>query len=152
MDFETFKKVIAKTKTEKPLLFELEHDNIPTMEEVITFQKQYQIVLPEKYIQFLLNFGGGYFGYANIYSLDKNSDFFISNHNPVIVKDFLFVADNGCGDNYAFRIQGSKCNEEIVFCDHEDNSVHDTGFSDILEYLTKIGLKQRIPNDSPPSS
>ena len=53
MDFETFKKAIKKAKTEEPLLFELAHDNIPTVEEVITFQKQYQITLPEKYIQFI---------------------------------------------------------------------------------------------------
>lgn len=31
MDFETFRKAIKKEKTEKPILFELEHDDIPTM-------------------------------------------------------------------------------------------------------------------------
>ena len=125
------------------MLLELEHDNIPTMEEVIAFQEQHQIVLPEKYIQFILNFGGGYFGCANIYSLDKNSDFFIFKHNPSIVKDILFMADNGCGDYYAFRVEDGKCREDIIFYDHEDNSVQDTTFSDVLEYLVKIGLNQR---------
>ena len=98
MDFETFRKAIKKEKTEKPILFELEHDDIPTMKDVIAFHKQYQILLPEKYIQVLLNFGGGYFGYANIYSIDKDSYFFIFNHNPVKVENLLFIADNGCGD------------------------------------------------------
>ena len=60
MDLETFKEVIQKVKS--PPLFALEHDRIPTMEAILDFQKQYHIVLPEKYIQFLLNFGGGYFG------------------------------------------------------------------------------------------
>lgn len=142
MDFEAFKKAIKKAKSKRTFAFELEHDNIPTMEEVITFQKQHQIVLPEKYIQFLLNFGGGYFGYANIYSLDKNSDFFIFKRNSTVVKDLLFMADNGCGDYYAFRIEGGMCREEIVFYDHEDNTVQDTDFSDVLEYLVKIGLGQ----------
>lgn len=142
MDFQTFHEVIKRVKAKEPLLFELEHDAIPTMENIIDFQKQYRIILPEKYIQFLLSFGGGYFGYANIYSLDKNSYFFISNHNPAIIKDLLFIADNECGDYYAFRIQGEKCNEEIVFYDHEDNTIKDTNFSDVLEYLVKIGLNQ----------
>ena len=58
MDFQTFNEVIKKVKTKKPSLFELEHDNIPEMENIINFQKQHKIILPEKYIQFLLSFGG----------------------------------------------------------------------------------------------
>ncbi len=142
MDFEMFKEAVQKAKTKTPVLFELKHDSIPTMKEMIAFQKQHQIILPQKYAQFLLNFGGGYFGYANIYSFDKNSNFFIFNHNPAIVKDLLFMADNGCGDYYAFHVEGGICKEEIVFCDHEDNTVHHTDFSDVLEYLVKIGLHQ----------
>lgn len=142
MDFQTFNKIIKRVKAKEPLLFELEHDDIPAMETIINFQKQHKIILPEKYIQFLLSFGGGYFGYANIYSLDENSYFFIFNHNPAIIKDLLFIADNECGDYYAFRVQDNKCSEEIVFYDHEDNSIKDTDFSDVLEYLVKTGLNQ----------
>lgn len=140
MEFETFKEVVRTAKTETPLLFELEHDNIPTINDVIKFQEQYQIILPEKYIQFLLNFGGGYFGYAIIYSLDKNSDFFIFNHNPSRVEDLLFMADNECGDYYAFRMEGDKCSEEIVLYDHDSNMIQGVRFSDIFEYLVKMGL------------
>ena len=142
VDFQTFNKIIKRVKAKEPLLFELEHDDIPAMETIINFQKQHKIILPEKYIQFLLSFGGGYFGYANIYSLDENSYFFIFNHNPAIIKDLLFIADNECGDYYAFRVQDNKCSEEIVFYDHEDNSIKDTDFSDVLEYLVKTGLNQ----------
>ncbi len=142
MDFETFVKVVEKAKMETPLLFELQHDNIPTMKDVITFQEQYQIILPEKYIQVLLNYGGGYFGYANVYSLDKDSYFFIFNYNPVNVKDLFFIADNECGDYYAFQVEGNKCGEKVVFYDHESNTVQETAFSDVLEYLAKIGLHQ----------
>jgi hypothetical protein len=142
VDFQTFNKIIKRVKAKEPLLFELEHDDIPAMETIINFQKQHKIILPEKYIQFLLSFGGGYFGYANIYSLDENSYFFIFNHNPAIIKDLLFIADNECGDYYAFRVQDNKCSEEIVFYDHEDNSIKDTDFSNVLEYLVKTGLNQ----------
>ena len=34
MDFETFREIVRKVKTEKSLLFELQHDKIPTMEDV----------------------------------------------------------------------------------------------------------------------
>ena len=55
MDFETFRKVVKKEKAEKPILFELEHDDIPTMKDVIAFHKQYQILLPEKYMKCYTN-------------------------------------------------------------------------------------------------
>lgn len=141
MDFETFKKTVKEEKAKKPLLFGLEHDTIPTMKDVTAFQEQYQIIFPEKYIQALLNFGGGYFGYGNLYSLDKDSYFFIMNHNPAQVTDLLFMADNACGDSYAFRVDGRQCGEEIVFYDHESKTVQDTAFSDVFEYLVKVGLQ-----------
>ena len=142
MDFEIFRSIVEKAKEKHAVLFGLDYDAIPSVEEIYSFQKEYKIQLPEKYIQFLLHYGGGYFGYANIYSLDKNSSFFIFNHNPAIIKNLLFIADNECGDYYAFRVQGDKCSEEIVFYDHEDNTIKDTDFSDVLEYLVKIGLNQ----------
>ena len=111
MDFKVFKEVVKKVQIKTPFLFELGHDNIPTAEDIIAFQKQHKILFPEKYIQFLSNFGGGYFGYTNIYSLDRDSHFFVFNHNPSILEDLLFIADNGCGDYYAFRIQNSRCSE-----------------------------------------
>ena len=142
MDFKVFKEVVKKVQIKTPFLFELGHDNIPTAEDIIAFQKQHKILFPEKYIQFLSNFGGGYFGYTNIYSLDRDSHFFVFNHNPSILEDLLFIADNGCGDSYAFRIQNSRCSEEIVFYDHENGTVQNTDFSDVLEYLVKIGLNR----------
>lgn len=78
---------VKTVRTEKPILFGLPHDNIPSVEEISEFEKRYHIQLPEKYKQFLLEYGGGYFGYANIYSLE----------------------------------------------------IRDTEFSDILEYLVKVG-------------
>ena len=141
MDFARFTEIVGNVKTKHPHFFELEHDKIPTMEDVLAFQEQYQIILPEKYIQFLLNFGGGYFGFAIIYSLDKDSYFSIYNHNPAQVKDLLFIADNECGDYYAFQIENGKCSEEIVFYDHDNNAVKQKAvFPDIFEYLVKTEL------------
>ena len=141
MDFARFTEIVGNVKTKHPHFFEFKHDKIPTMEDVLAFQEQYQIILPEKYIQFLLNFGGGYFGFAIIYSLDKDSYFSIYKHNPDRVKDLLFIADNECGDYYAFQIENGRCREEIVFYDHDNNAVEQgTVFPDIFEYLVKTGL------------
>ena len=142
MDFETFYEITKITKAKKPFLFELGHDAIPTMEHIFTLQKQHQVILPEKYIQFISNFGGGYFGYANIYSLDKNSYFYLANHNKKVLGKLLFIADNECGDYYAFCIKCGKCKDAIVFYNHDENTICATEFSDIFEFLIKMGLNQ----------
>ena len=40
MNFEIFMENIKKTKAKEPLLLELEHDNMPTMDEVIALQNE----------------------------------------------------------------------------------------------------------------
>lgn len=142
MDFDTFQGIVAQVKAEQPLLLELEHDHIPCMEEILEFQKQHQIQLPEKYIQFLLHYGGGYFGFANIYSFDKDSYFYLPNHNEKGFEEFLYIADNECGDYYAFRIERGKCHDAVLFYDHDEKKMNHTEFSDILEYLVKTGLSR----------
>lgn len=144
MDFNTFKCIVEKAKVECPLLFELDHDEIPQMEDIVAFQKQHHLQLPKKYIQFLSNYGGGYFGYANIYSFDKNSYFYLCNHNENKPASFLYVADNECGDYYAFPVENGKCQDRVVLLNHENSQVCSTEFSDILEYLVKVGLKKQI--------
>lgn len=140
MEFNTFKSMVDAAKTERPKLFQLGHDHIPGTEEIFELEKQYHIQLPQKYVQFLLAYGGGYFGYANIYSLDKNSSFYLLNYNKPDLKEHLYISDNGCGDNYAFHIENGICSEIIIFYDHEDGEMHDTEFCDIFEYLVEIGL------------
>ncbi len=141
MDISTFTEIVKRTQVKEPLLFELDHDTIPQMEEILAFQDQYHIQLPEKYIYVLLNYGGGYFGYANIYSLDQESCFYLPKNNEERPEQLLFVADNECGDFYAFPVEQGKCREEVVFYDHEEQRICGTEFSDILEYLVETGLK-----------
>ena len=143
MEFYTFKNIVEKVQNEKPLLFKLEHDNIPNQADISEFEQLYHIQLPKKYTQFLLTYGGGYFGYANIYSFDKNSNFYLLNNNPLPLQKYLSIADNACCDYYAFYIENGKCSEAVVFYNHDDQKIYTTEFSDILEYLIKVGLKQQ---------
>lgn len=142
MDFKTFESIVKTVKKECPLLFELDRDRIPSMEEVLAFQERYQVQLPERYIQFLLHYGGGYFGYANIYSLDSESCFYLGNFNEPGAEPLLYIADNECGDYYAFPIRQGRCQDEVVLYDHDQREIQQTEYSDILDYLVKTGLKR----------
>ncbi|MBQ1991487.1 MAG: SMI1/KNR4 family protein [Clostridia bacterium] len=141
MEYELFAEIVNDYKCKNPILFGLEPDRIPRVEEVEEFEKILSVELSLKYKKFLLSFGGGYFGFANIYSLDKESDFYLLNYNDIPVEKYLRISDNGCGDYYMLQIDNQKCLEQLFFYDHETNSISITEYSDIFEYLAYVGLK-----------
>lgn len=143
MEFAEFTAVVETARKENPILFSLGHDAIPAPEAAAEFERQNRIKLPEKYVQFLLAYGGGYFGFSNVYSLDETSDFYLLKHNKMPLESIFRVGDNGWGDYYAFRVDGGTCSEELYFQDHEAGKVSGTGYGDILECLIKVGLKQK---------
>ena len=71
------------------------------MKDICQFEEFSGICLPEDYKKLLLKYGGGYFGFANLYSLDKKSQFYIVKNNTFPLGDYLNIGDNGCGDYYA---------------------------------------------------
>ena len=142
MNFDNFNTVVEEYRAKKPILFGLEHDKILSAEEIEQFEKTAQITLPEKYKEFIKSYGGGYFGYANIYSLDSDSDFYLLKHNNLPFKNYIRIADNGCGDYYLFSIENGKCLDSLLLSDHETGRIVWTEYGDIFEYLIEIGLKQ----------
>lgn len=99
------------------------------------------MVLPEKYKLFIIEFGGGYFGYANIYSLDNSSNYFIMKHKSFVPNVYLPIADNGCGDFYVVKCNGEYCSDKIYYYTHDSQEITETAYHDILEYLLDVGLK-----------
>ena len=60
MKISKFNEIVNSVKTNNSLLFELEHDTIPSEKDIVEFEKQYNVLLTEKYKQFLLKYGGGF--------------------------------------------------------------------------------------------
>lgn len=102
MNFDNFNTLVDECRAKEQILFGLEHDKILCAEEIEQLEKTVYIALPEKYKKFIMNYGGGYFGYANIYSLDIDSNFYLLKHNNLPFEKFIRIADNGCGDHYLF--------------------------------------------------
>ena len=144
MDYKLFKGIVEEVKNKKPVLFALESDEKPAQADIDAFEKETGITLPQKYKDFILDFGGGYFGFANIYSFDKNSYFYLLKHNNRPFDKYLKIADNGCGDYWLFCIENGKCMENVFFNDHGAGTAVQTEYRDILEYLTAIGLKKKF--------
>ncbi|MBD5453874.1 MAG: SMI1/KNR4 family protein [Lachnospiraceae bacterium] len=140
MEYGVFSKLVNDCKEKEPILFGLEHDEILSIDEIEEFEEKIHIELPEKYKKFLSEYGGGYFGYANVYSLDEGSDFYLLHYNDVPVGKYLRIADNGCGDYYLLLVDDKKCSEQLYFYEHDEAAVCAAEYADILEYLVKEGL------------
>lgn len=144
MEYDVFEKIVDESRKKYPILFALEQDEIPSREQIEVFEIKQNIVLSEKYRKVLLQFGGGYFGYANIYSLDSKSDFYLLHHNKRPIEHALYIADNGCGDRYFLQVENKTCLEQVFYFEHDTGTVLRTKYADILEYLVEVGLKATV--------
>ena len=84
-----------------------------------------------------MEFGGGYFAFANVFSVKIGSEWNIVQRNRMIaIPDFVATSDNGTGDYYGFRIVNGICDERVYLWDHEEPALlKATEFGDLLEYL-----------------
>lgn len=144
MNFSDFITIVDKCKREKPILFGLENDKIVNIYEIDKFEDENKIKLPEKYKYFLQRYGGGYFGYVNVYLLDAESDFYVLNHNELPIDKYLKIADNGCGDYYMFCVEEGRCLESLYFYEHDTGDISKTEYADIFEYLVSVGFKYGV--------
>lgn len=141
MDFERFQRYVEMVRRDKPFLFELDSEEPATPEEIVNAESSLGCKLPEEYSRFVKIFGGGYFGFTNVFS-PKRGFWSIVDRNYELPKDFRFVAfsDNGVGDLYGFRVIDSICESSIVLFDHETSEIESTEFTNLFEYLVSVGL------------
>lgn len=141
VEYEVFKCIVDSCKCRNTLLFSLGQDVVCSTEQIKAVERILQIELPEKYLKFLQDFGGGYFGYANVYSLDPRSQFYLLAHNVVPIEEYIRIADNGCGDYYLLKVKNKKCFDQVFFFEHDTATICDTDYVDILDYLVRVGLR-----------
>lgn len=125
MNHQDFEKAVEETKQEQPYLFDENREPPATDDHIRTIETELGVKLPEEYVWFLKRYGGGLFGYQDIYSALPTSYSFILNSQPFPLpsEKFVAISDNGCGDFYGFRVIDGICGAAVMFCDHEDDYV-----------------------------
>ncbi len=142
MKYEEFLKIYQQVKLDRPILFDLEMDNIPLNSNIRHIESYYNIALPESYKKFLLKFGGGNFAFTIVYSLDEQSVYYIKNNvlrDFVSNTNFLPVIDFETGDVAGFRIKNNKCESTMTMYNHEDKKMSDLNL-DFYELIIKYGF------------
>lgn len=145
MNYIDFIKEIELIKKMKPLLFQLEHDDVANEVDIKESEKYYGISFPESYKKFLMNFGGGYFGYIVVYSLEKGGMFYLQDYVSLsMIEEFgiLPVIDLETGDYIGFDIEKNMCTENLVIWKHEEKNKIDLDV-DYYELLINMGLKNQ---------
>ena len=143
MDKKEFDELIQQVKENKPKLFGLDADEIPTITDIDMIEKYYGIVFPKSYKEFVLQYGGGYFAFTVVYSFDKQSSFYIKNNvtTEFINSNQIFpVIDFETGDLAGFRINNGICEDSIVLYNHEEKMLSELKIG-LYDALVKYGLK-----------
>ena len=147
MDFDAFKELVEKTKNDHPVWFGMESDEIPDEAAVTEAEGKLGAELPADYINFIFEYGGGYFSFSNVFSLEERSDWNLVDLNykyDAIRNGYVLISENGSGDFYGFKVVNGVCDSKIYFYDHEVETWQDSTHSNLFDYLEKFALSNQF--------
>lgn len=142
MVFHEFFETVEKARRQRPVLFGLPSDSIPSEEAIAETEKVLQLPLPEQYKTFLKTYGGGCFGFTLVYSCDPDSRHCLTKNVTaewIRAHAFLPVVDLETGDLGGFPVENGVCGDTVGIYDHEQNTVIRQA-SDFLSFLSEQGL------------
>ena len=143
MTADEFRQLVEQARSDHPQWFELPSDSPPDDQRVADTQSALGVELPEQYVEFIREFGGGDFVFLVVYSMDPGSEVEIVSKNSVSWlsrADFVAVSDNGAGDYYGFAVSNDRCEAPVLFLDHESGDLRPTGFEDWYAFAAEHGL------------
>lgn len=139
MTFVQFQEIDAQRRSENPKLFLRSVSDPPASEDQLAaVELKTGTRLPEKYRLFLSRFGGGRFGYTNVFSANQSSDWYLptraSDASRYLPQELLPVSDDFAGGLYVFKIDNGIAGEEIFYW-NDDGGLTSTAFHDVFEFL-----------------
>jgi hypothetical protein len=142
MDFTSFQRKVTNLKALKPVWFGLDSDSPATEAEIEAAESALGVALPTAYKSFVREFGGGYFGFGNVFSVSESEWNIVRRNDEITIPGFIAISDNEAGDHYGFRVSGGACEDRVYVWDHEEPSeVKATDYEDMLELLDHVALK-----------
>ena len=143
MAWEHLKLLVDAAKQRNPAWFGLETDPPASEEEISTAETVLGARFPPSYRRFLAEYGGGYFAFANVFSVRADSEWSVVERNRALaVSGFVAISDNEAGDVYGFEVVDGRCRPQIVLREHdEEGALKATPFADLTEFLAKVALK-----------
>jgi antitoxin YobK len=145
MTLEELRRLDASYRQKKPRFFELSTPDPPASEQQLeAVERALGVQLPQRYRQFLCEFGGGTFGLATIFSADPDSEWYLprqqSEASRYLPEGLVAFSDDFAGGNYAFRIANGRAQEPVVYW-NQDGGEMATEFSDVIEFVARYAYE-----------
>ena len=115
---DEFVATVENIQKKRPIWFGLESDAVGSADDVTTAQTRLMLTFPPEYTAFVKRYGGGYFAFTIVYSVDRCSKWYVVQRNNeirLIGRGFLAVSENGCGDYYGFRVKNGTARRSCTF-------------------------------------
>ena len=145
MNFKEFVEIVNNEKSEHPFWFEGECDTLADDDQIAEVEKELGAKLPDEYVEFVKKYGGGYFAFTNVFSVQPDSEWCIVDRNKGVdlAENFIAISDDEAGGYYGFLIDSGVCGPEIYYWDHESQQIlKNHQFCDLLAFIIETGLNK----------
>ena len=144
MNLVDFISLVNQKKEENPFWFDDEPDTLAEDRIIAGVETKLGVVLPEKYKSFVKEFGGGYFAFTNIFSVDQDGEWYIVEKNnqarSYLPQNFVAISDDEAGGMYGYVVHEGVCGEGVYYWDHDTGSIGEKMYEDVLDYIVAAGL------------
>lgn len=148
MTFEAFQDQVAQAQASRAWQFEGQRDARLSLERISEVEAQMRVILPNDYRLFVSTYGAGDFAFTSVYSPDPDSLWSLWRAIEQFLggrRDFLPFADNGCGDYLGFPVVSGRCEDRILWADHEqDYGTSGSQYVGFIDYMLKEGLRAEV--------
>jgi hypothetical protein len=115
-----------------------------TADQIASVEQEMAVILPEKYKAFMMRYGGGAFGFVELFPIATGSqaydDLKTLNDQEFPDRSFVAVAAVGTGDHWGFPVTDGHCQDSIWFHSHDAGDDEPVA-ADFLAFIAEQGLK-----------
>jgi hypothetical protein len=145
MILNDFRKAHQRYQIEKPKLFLLAEPDPPaTAEQLSSVEREIGVKLPSEYRGFLSEFGGGTFGFTNIFSLNPDSEYYLPSRreeaSSYLPSDLLPFSDDFSGGLYVFKVKDREAQKSVYYW-NSDGGLVETKFADVFEFVARYAYE-----------
>jgi len=132
-------------RAERPKVFQLtQPDKTATEVKLTEVAARLGIQLPMNYREFLKVYGGGDFGFINIFSADQTSEWYLPERQAAasafLPKGLLAFSDDFSGGYYVFEVEDGLAAEQVYYW-NQDGGLISTEFGNVLAFIVRYAYR-----------
>ncbi len=142
MDQRRFAETVARVEDRHPTWFDLQRDEPLDPNQRVELEDTLGLRLPDDYVWFLCEYGGGEFAFAMIFSADSASDLFIlQNQEPSLAGRAVAFSEDGTGNQFVFPVVNGIAEDRVLIFDHEIGDLRQSEGGGFLDFVHRVGLR-----------